>query len=251
MPLSTSTYGQFVKGTPKMTTLLTFADRVASSAGKASIDKLTQLEINAGVGAVAAVRDMTKTFVFENATDIVQTINKGVAAARSKATNMVVAPEPPVDSRVSEIRRFFKAAEYDCWEQFLTNMEPVKPALSTIVKLTAWFRHKDTKVSKKGGTAPSTDEIIAFQTAARVARKAKPKLEGADLVKANPTASLAEATATLTHLAAIETTPKAKQFLTAALKALGSYQPLVAKRQMEADKVAALAEIEAKYAAGK
>lgn len=229
-----------------MVTVLTFAERANSPAGIKAIDALASAEAAAGKGMVAMVRGLLNVFDKEDAEKLLPVIYMKAAEKRVKGTNAVPVPAEITPQRMSAFRGLLKLKEWDCWSDFLTNMEPRDPAYDTIVMLANWFRHKDTGIAKKGGKAPTADEIEARLTAVKAGKTSKTTTTLADRVKANPMAALDNATEIVSALAGIEGKSKAGTFLLAALKGLKSYEPFVLQRTAEAAAAKAAAKVMAK-----
>lgn len=217
-----------------MVTVLTFAERANSPAGIKAIDALASAEAAAGKGMVAMVRGLLNVFDEDDAKKLLPVIYMKAAEKRVKGTNAVPVPAEITPQRMSAFRGLFKLKAWDCWSDFLTNMEPRDPAYDTIVMLANWFRHKDTGIAKKGGKAPSADEIEARLTAVKAGKTSKTTTTLADRVKKDPVAALETATDLIGALAAMEGKSKAGAFLIAALKGLNGYAPFVVARAREA-----------------
>lgn len=229
-----------------MKTVLTFEDRANSPAGTKAIDAIASAEAAAGKGMVAMVRGLLNVFDVKDAEKLLPVIYMKAAEKRVKGTNAVPVPAEITPQRMSAFRGLLKLKEWDCWSDFLTNMEPRDPAYDTIVMLANWFRHKDTGIAKKNGKAPTADEIEARLTAVKAGKTSKTTTTLAERVKANPMAALDNATELVSALAGIEGKSKAGTFLIAALKGLNGYAPFVLQRTAEAAAAKAMAKVMAK-----
>lgn len=214
----------------KTISTLTYADRRATPAGKASFDAFVAMD--SGKGAVSMVRNLLTNYVIADAEPLLRDVNMAAAVRRVAGTNQPPMPAEITPPRMSAFRGLFKMKDWDCWSAFLDSMEPRQPGYDTIVNLSNWFRHKDSGIAKAKGIAPTTEEIVAVLVTPKEKAAAKEPL---DVVKGNPMKALQDARDAVFHLVTVEGNGKGKAFLATALKALDSYHPFVAQRQEDAE----------------
>lgn len=236
-----------------MATIVTFADRASSKAGKAALDGYATLLASESSGLVKALRPMLIAFPEEQAGDLFEAANKIAMAKRPGWT-----PAPIRPQRVSAAKGLWKAAEWKAWPAFLDTLETINPAWDDLIMACNWFRSPKTKLPKTSLVPPTieatrkrlselTDKRAVKRAAAKAKAEARDAMSDTDKVRLAPTATLVGAIERIGHLAEIEGKGKGAAFLNTALKALQDYQPLVVAREREAIKAKAAADALAKF----
>lgn len=243
-----------------MATIVSFDERANTPAGKKALDILATHVASEGAGLVKALRPSLAAFAESDALRLLTKVNE---LAMAKRPGFV--PAEVTGPRVSEAAGLFKCAEFAAWPAFADQLETINPAWSDLVRCSNWFR-KEYKKRKTDPTPPTEEatrgmlKTAADKRAANKARmaalaKAREGMNDTDKVRAKPTKTLDDAVAGIRCLAEIEGKGKGAAFLTAALKALTDYRPLVAAREREAVQAKAaadaLAKFDAEQAAGK
>jgi len=204
--------------------------------GVAAIETLGTFLASDGKGLVKALRPALALFSTRKEAEIMFLKAAAIAAEKRNKANKGNAPKAVAyasPQRISGCYNMLKAKEWNCWPQFLDNLEAVDPAWDTMVNLCNWFRSDKLALDKKTGTAPSVADINAFLSAKREKRAKTEKPKGIDAVRADQPGAVATTIETLGFLAVIEGAGIGGDFIANAVKALTAYRDHVKARATE------------------